>query len=452
MTVSAGEVARYLKVYVESYRKEYARFTAPPPKGGGFPEIEVSPYLYSKELFCHLAKDGGAIADFSSEPANQWEIVGGPAFVVDYTKTLIPRELTSWLKEQGLFGKDNGLYRIVSQHKIEDEIWTGKLPEPIQTDEEIVGTETRIEVRCYDLDFKSLVQRLTFGAFGKILDIRLPDSRSDFWTPRIIRDLGFVTADRKYKQFYHYLELFSHVDRAAWDLRSIWVRVHVDVRRDFTSTIARAGLQGGFVESTKPEVDINRFYDRLTALRKAIDSFKSLLDERPQADESLFHNFLKENPIVLDIYGEVVSKPRFNYPDGESPLGKEYVEPDFIIKYPGNRYKLVELEKPGKLMATLKGQTRSGVSQAAFQIGEWDTYIRNHYELIKDRFPGISVNRSSMIVISRASEESIGSNRDVSKYMEVVAGQYLPDVFLYDDLLEKANQAYVRLAGLIDSK
>ena len=452
MTISASEVAAYLKAYVESYRKEYARVTSPPPQGGGYPEIEVSPYLYSKELVCYLAKDGGAIADSTWQPSYRWEIAGGPALMVDFPQTRTPEEVTSLLKQEGLSGKHIGLYRIVSQDGIEDEIWTGLLPEPLSVAQEIAESDTKIEVRCYDLDCKSLVQRLTFGAFCKIIDIRLPDSRSDFWTPRIIRDLGFVTADREFKRFYHYLELFPHVDKAAWDVRSIRVRVHVDVRRDFASAISRGGEQGGFVEFARPEVEMNRFYDRVTALKKAIDDFENLLNEYPQAEESLFHNFLKEHPVLLDIYGEVISKPRFYYPKGESPLGKEYVEPDFIIKYPGNKYRLVELERPGKPLATTQGQPRSEVGQAAFQIAEWETYIKNHYELIKNDFPGISVHRSNMIVISRESEENFGPGRDTAKYMELVASQYSAEVCLYDDLLSRARQAYIRLAGLINPK
>ena len=83
-------------------------------------------------------------------------------------------------------GKNIGLYRIVSQEGIDDEIWAGLLPKPVSTAQENVGDKTKIDVRCYEIDFHSLIQRLTFGAFCKILDIKLPDRHSDFWTPRII--------------------------------------------------------------------------------------------------------------------------------------------------------------------------------------------------------------------------------------------------------------------------
>ena len=227
------------------------------------------------------------------------------------------------------------------------------------------------------------------------------------------------------------------------------MRVHVDIRRDFAHAIGAGRRQGATIAFDKPEAQIDLFYDRLSSLRKAIDKFEVLLEKCSSEDESVFHEFLKENPVLLDVYGEPIYKPRFYYPKGESPLRKKYVEPDFIIRYPGNVYKLVELERPGKAVATKKGHPRAEVSQAAFQIAEWETYILNHYKAIKQRFPGIAVNHSSMIVISRASEENFEAKLEVRRYMELVKQSFsVDDVLLYDDLLERARQAYIRLSGM----
>jgi hypothetical protein len=76
-----------------------------------------------------------------------------------------------------------------------------------------------------------------------------------------------------------------------------------------------------------------------------------------------------------------VSRPRFVYPEGKSPLGKAYVEPDFVIRRPGSRYTVVELERPGKLVATKRGHARAEVTQASFQIAEFKDYIVEHYDL-----------------------------------------------------------------------
>jgi hypothetical protein len=47
MTILVEEIAQYLKRYVEAYRAEYQRFIDLPPEGGGYPPLDISPYLYS---------------------------------------------------------------------------------------------------------------------------------------------------------------------------------------------------------------------------------------------------------------------------------------------------------------------------------------------------------------------------------------------------------------------
>jgi uncharacterized protein YjbI with pentapeptide repeats len=191
----------------------------------------------------------------------------------------------------------------------------------------------------------------------------------------------------------------------------------------------------------------DRSYSRLSLLETLITRFERLLNEQPQGNESLFHNFLIENPILLDVYGEPDSKPKFPFPEGDSPLGKKYVEPDIIIKYPGNKYKLVELERPSKHWGIKQGQTTSELNQAAFQCSEWDYYIKNHYELIKDRYPGISNQRSYMVVIGRKNEANVGG-RNPEEYRHYIANHYPYEICFYEDLLDKAKQVHAVLTRL----
>jgi hypothetical protein len=431
---------------VRRYREEYQRFTT----AGGYPPLKISPYLDAQQLTCFIAHDGAAVSDQSHEPPASWEIAGGPALMVDFPDTRTPAEIADRLKAAGLYGKEIGISRIVSSTGIPDVVWRGELPEPVAVaDEREDGT--LISVRSYDLDWMELIRRLTLGAFGLILDLKLPGLDTPFWNSPFVRDLGFTTADRRYKRFYHYLELIRHVDDAAWDPRSIWARVHVDVRRDYSFTIGLGSREGGsiFVAGPQAQAVIGQFNDRLLALKQAIGTFEGMLEQRGEQAESIFHEFLKRNPVVLDAVGETISKPRFTYPAGQSPLGKEYVEPDFLVRYPGNSYKLVELERPGKLVATKQGQPRSGLTQAVFQIAEWKDYIVNHYDLLKSTYPGISVNCASMVVISRSSERSFGSGRDIRRYLELLKGQLKVDeILVYDDLLDRAKRTLVRLASL----
>ena len=122
---------------------------------------------------------------------------------------------------------------------------------------------------------------------------------------------------------------------------------------------------------------------------------------------------------------------------------------DFVLKYSDGSYRLVELERPSKLLATRRGEPRAEVNQAAFQIAEWRAYIANHYHLIKQDFAGISTRQSAMIVISRSTAEAFGGDRDRRLYKEILSTQYPSiDIVTYDELLERARQAYGRIASL----
>ncbi len=425
MTVGATAAAKYLRRYVEAYRSEYNQFTQSPPRGGGYPPLAVSPYLTSPLIRCYLANDGAVVVDESWQPAYQWYVAGGPALMVDFPETRTPPEVTEALKSAGILGKPIGIYRIVAQGGVADEVWNGDLGEPTETAEELLRGGSRILVSCHKMSWQALIQRLTYGAFCLVLDLKLETPESDYWRPRIVRDLGFLTADRKHTRFYHYLELLPHTSDCAWDQRTAATRVRVTAW-------------------------LEHFYDRLSRVGETITKFAALLAEHGTGPESMFQDFLKQNPILLDVYAEAVfPKPRLVYPKGQSPTGKAYVEPDFIIRYPGNAYKLIELERPSKNIATQRGETRAEINQASFQVAEWKAYVANHYDLLRDAFPGISQNFTTMIVISRATQSSVGAGHDRQKYMEVVRQQSPADeVFTYDDLLARASQAYTMLAGL----
>lgn len=269
MPLSARTAASYLKEYVERYRAEYRRFISPPPEGGGWPPLRISPYLYSTELTCYLAQDGATIVDFSWQPTYEWDIAGGPAIMVDTPETRTPAEVVDRLKRAGLWGKDLGIYRIVFKGSVSDDVWKGALPTPTESAESVADGQAHIRVSKFDVTLDALVERLTFGAFGSILDIKMPGSESDFWNPRIVRNLGFVTADRANKRFFHYLEILGHSEQAAWDRRGLWARVHVDIRRDFVSAVSEAGRPGGTISLGKAQGEVQTFYDRLSEIGRA---------------------------------------------------------------------------------------------------------------------------------------------------------------------------------------
>jgi hypothetical protein len=57
-SVNGQQISNYLAKYVQAYREEYENFVAAPPNGGGYPRLAVSPFLYSRNLLCFVAKNG----------------------------------------------------------------------------------------------------------------------------------------------------------------------------------------------------------------------------------------------------------------------------------------------------------------------------------------------------------------------------------------------------------
>src|SRR5947209_7497996 len=116
--ISARGLCKYLVQYVEAYRREYQRFVQEPPTGGGFPPLDISPYLHTRQLHGYLARDGIAIADYSWQPDAVWAISGGPAIVVDMLESKTPPEIRALSEAAKRSGKSLGMYRIVSQQAI----------------------------------------------------------------------------------------------------------------------------------------------------------------------------------------------------------------------------------------------------------------------------------------------------------------------------------------------
>jgi hypothetical protein len=457
--VDASQAASYLVSYITEYRREFERFTAAPPLGAGVPARATSPYLTPGAFTCLLARDGSAIIKFGQEPQHAWHIAGGPALMPDFEPTRTPDEVTQLLRRKGILGKPIGIHRIVApSNDIPAEAWRGELPAPTSTASRQVADGTTVEACELDLDWSDLVARLTFGAFGPVLDVRLDPPTSPYWKPIIVTDLGFFPADRSARRFFRYLELAPHRAPGAWDEQSIWARVYADVRRDFAQAPTEEG--GGIRWSGEPpvgapesleDVAVEDVTARLPLLEEAIAELRSALALDPSPKEESLQRLFEKHPLLLNVYGRVQPKPRFEYPAHGGPTGKTFVEPDFLViedLVSGPRYELIEIERPGKQLATQAGHARVDLTQAAWQIGEWKSYIDNHYDLIRDKFPGVPNHRTT-IIISRATESSFaGSN--FREYLDVARSQLrVDDILLYDDVLRRAQTAYDRLVAAV---
>ncbi|BCQ69922.1 hypothetical protein PEQA60_39120 [Pseudomonas sp. Eqa60] len=450
MSVTVEMVAEFMFAYTRRYRNEYRRATTPLPDGPGYPNLVQSPYLDAKKLQVYVAQDGVVIS-IENEPPHQWYIAGGPALKVDYEPTRTPKDVTQFLADNQLQGKDIGIYRIVSKTPLASCIWRSRV-QGIERELQISDPELELtlSLKQINLPYKKLVNTLTFGAYGSVLDPKFDDA-ADFGRSHITKNLGFFPADLNNRRFFEYIEVVSHADEAAWDKRLITLRVQQDIRRDIGSALATYGrepLGGSISFGSEPEW-LDSYNNRLDSLKIAISTLGEALRFQPDGIESIFHAILEKHPVLLDVYGSCESKPELIYPNGQtSPIGKTKLQPDFIIKYPDQSYKLIEIERPAKKLATTQGQPRAEVSQAVFQTAEWKHYIKTHYSLVASRYPGIQSKCKTSVIMSRFTQQNFKNVSDAREYMGLMIDQYNIDEFLtFDDLLERAISAYTMLSS-----
>jgi hypothetical protein len=448
--ISPHFLADYLVSYTSAYRSEYSRLVA----AGVVPDIVSTPFSSGRRVEALLATDGVIVPQTSNGPASQWEIAGGPAFLIDTEPTTTPKYVFELLKASGLVGKNIGIYRIVKTGHV-SEHWRGILPKPVTTVKVDNAEGFSAVVKDFPMPVGELLARLTLG-FTTIIDIHLETLATTIWRPVVIRHAGFVTGDRKHKRFYEYLAIHPHADRAAWDERAVWARASIDVRRDIRSAIGQLANPGSasidFPTKDFPDLFVDHeanFKKRVTSFEGTIIQLEKLLDDDTSQDESVYHEHLRKNPELLDFYAvRCVSKPKWYYKGHSNPLNKEYVEPDFVLCYPSKTYRLVELERPDHQFTTKKGQPTAAAHTPFFQLAEWRSYISTHYDAIKDEFPGISPNGPGVVIISRTREQAF-HKRDVREYLSLLSHQHHNiECWTYDDVVTRARTVLNRLASL----
>lgn len=452
MLTTLEKIADFIFAYTSSYRETYTRATAAPPEGHGYPSLPISPFLHPSRFDVYVAKDGVVINELRDEPEYQWYIAGGPALKVDYEPTITPPAVTETLKSAGLLGKPIGIYRIVAKSKLSPEVWSGRVNNVVRQlerhDKATGITLKLLEVRG---PLKEVVSILSFGAYGIILDMHLPTEQSQIGTPHLIRNFGVFTADLSNRRFFHHLEIHGQADECAWDKRIVSLRAQQDMRRDMANALADPPQSGGATMSFGSSPSwIDKYSNRLERLKAGIEALRSALLLRADDVEAVFHEVIRKHPLLLDIYGTCDSKPQFVYPAGKtSPIGKVSLEPDFLVVYPDQSYKLVEIERPSKAVATAQGQPRSEVSQAVFQTAEWKHFIKTYYQELHSRYPGIQSKCKTAVVMSRTTQQNFKNIDDIRAYTGLMMEQYkIDEFFTFDDLYDRACTAYALLSGL----
>jgi hypothetical protein len=250
MPIASEAVAEFLFAYAKQYREAYIRATSPPPAGPGYPALQYSPFLGASAFDVYIAEDGVVINHLGKEPDYQWFVAGGPALKVDYEPTRTPPEVTEALKAEGILGKPIGIYRIVTKTPMRPSVWRGrvqKIAREIQANDP--GLDLTLNLREVRAALADVVNELSFGAYGHILDIHLPKPSSPIGQPHLVRNFGIFTADLTGRRFFTHLEIHGHADSAAWDTRTVVLRVYHDLRRDLATLLADPAQERGGVIS-----------------------------------------------------------------------------------------------------------------------------------------------------------------------------------------------------------
>ncbi|WP_095153942.1 Shedu anti-phage system protein SduA domain-containing protein [Pseudomonas sp. Irchel 3E13] len=452
MTTQIDKVSKFIFSYVEKYRNHYKNSLTPPPYGAGYPNILKSPYLDASELNIYIAQDG-IIISLEKEPPHQWYVFGGPAKYSDYEPSRRPTSLIEHLKKYDLYDKPTPIYRLVSKKPLASCVWRGRL-QKIITSTTTSSTELNLSLKISQLgtSTREVLNILTFGVYGSIFKDTFYEENADFGFSQKIVNMGFFPADLNNRRYFQYLKIICHVDEASLDLRLVDLLVQKDLRQDLLDAAASNGTErdGAILSFGNTDKWLASYNTKMESLKLAITELSDALKFKNNAPEQVFHEIIERNPILLDVYGEVESKPEFRYPGGlSSPIGKKKLQPDFIIRYGNSSYKMIEIERPSKDIRTTQGQPRAEVGQAVFQTAEWKHYISTHYNLLSEKYPNIHTKCKTCVIMSRATQQNISTPAQAQEYIGMVTLQYNLDEFLtFDDLLERAITAYSKLTGL----
>ena len=189
------------------------------------------------------------------------------------------------------------------------------------------------------------------------------------------------------------------------------------------------GLEQGNPKETRDRV--------VTMLEAAIDEFERVL-EVDANDEQMMQYFLdtERNRILLE-------------PSMIPPLRREVWignnKADFVVELPpGERYLLVEIERPIHKLFTAKDRVTKEVNHAQQQIEDWMNRISEHPHEARETLPGIR-EPQGLVVIGRRSSMTENQQRVLERRN---ARTQNITIMTYDDLLDRARQYLENLCPL----
>ena len=128
---------------------------------------------------------------------------------------------------------------------------------------------------------------------------------------------------------------------------------------------------------------------------RTLEQYDELMANKSN-DEPAFQRFFEDHPLLLDPRAfQVWGQPDF--------YGK--FEPDFVIRTYDNRYLVVEIETPEKLLVTKQRQLSADATHAISQVLGYQEYLRTHLDAALETFPGFTT-AAGLVVVGRESSLS----------------------------------------------
>lgn len=390
---------------------------------------KLNPFLGRKDALIYLCSDGLIQLEINPSPEPFWYIIGGPALIADTEPSRTPQWVHDVIRGQNLVGKNIGMYRVVGSADELEPIWNRK--QTWKTTATLRYRNKLYKFISVDANWRQTLSVITYGVFNPIIKLPPIQSDQDAWDFIEIHNIGFLTADRRLKAMVSYLRVvpMEPIGLASYSQPSTLAAMDFGRWLDASQHETTGGhlkigstAHGGIIIS------------KLEALEASISGLRILLNNKLDATEEEVHQFLVNHPILLDVYSDVSSKPPFLYPETSNNNEKKFVVPDFVLRQSDGRYVIIEIERPSKRLMIQCGQPSSKITQAAFQIVEFRTFVRDHHSVLQDRFPGIQQDVEYWLIVGRINQLSRANALDQLRNTYNVNR-----VFTYDDVLTRAE-------------
>jgi hypothetical protein len=145
--------------------------------------------------------------------------------------------------------------------------------------------------------------------------------------------------------------------------------------------------------------------------------------------EKDYQGFLERNPVFIDpLAAEVIPQKK---------LGNELV-PDFVIRRHDYRYVVVEIEKPGDRIFTLKNDFTAQFTHAVGQVLDFQGWVADNIAYAQKTLPLIESPRG-IVVIGRQSELSAQQQAKLRRWR---TNSRAIEIVTYDEILQRADMLH----------